>query len=307
MSAGATQSLEEHEVTAFDGTRLHAQVFRPEKPSGESCILVHGIASHSAWYAPLAHGLREGGVTAVVFDRRGSGRSGGPRGHMASWKHVTQDLFSVVDTILGRDSTFHVAGLSLGALFALSASMEKPHRVDRLLLSAPAIFTRVSVPLAKRLATVMQAFATPEKLVKLPFRVSDIVHRTGWSEALSSDPLRTRAVSARFLLEYLKLQRSVRKNLSHLASPTRILLAGQDRVIDTPATEACVEATAAPIEAITYTDASHVLTASIPAAELLNQVLHWIIEKPAAGASGRLVTKTEAYEAEALAPPPNLS
>lgn len=63
------------ELTASDGYRLAATLFRPQSPLGCS-VQIHAAAGvRQEYYAPFAAYLAERGFTALTFDYRGVGRS----------------------------------------------------------------------------------------------------------------------------------------------------------------------------------------------------------------------------------------
>src|SRR5687767_8737669 len=73
-------------LTAVDGVTLHYRTWTPVgRPPEASLLFLHGIASHGAWFAGTAVHLAERGIAVYAPDRRGSGLSGGPRGHVASY------------------------------------------------------------------------------------------------------------------------------------------------------------------------------------------------------------------------------
>jgi alpha-beta hydrolase superfamily lysophospholipase len=57
---------------------------------------LHGIASHAGWFGEAAAHLNEHGVAVYGPDRRGSGRSGGPRGHLARYQRALDDVEQLV-------------------------------------------------------------------------------------------------------------------------------------------------------------------------------------------------------------------
>ena len=72
-------------LTAGDGVRLHYLRWRSrQSPPSAVVVFLHGIASHAGWFAETAADLNRQGVEVYGLDRRGSGRSGGPRGHLVA-------------------------------------------------------------------------------------------------------------------------------------------------------------------------------------------------------------------------------
>src|SRR6187455_1745730 len=100
-------------VVARDGTDL-AVAEHLAAGDGPLAVLHHGIASHMGWYHGLAAALAEAGVTTWIADRRGCGRSAGPRGHMGSWRIGVDDVLRVADHAAAshRGRPLHAVGVS---------------------------------------------------------------------------------------------------------------------------------------------------------------------------------------------------
>src|SRR3954471_1226752 len=88
LSAGPPPSSDRHQansasLAAADGVPLHYRSWLGvgSQPSAVLLIL-HGIASHGAWFGQTAVHLADRGVAVYAPDRRGSGLSKGPRGHL---------------------------------------------------------------------------------------------------------------------------------------------------------------------------------------------------------------------------------
>src|SRR4029453_14711401 len=80
-------------LEASDGIRLHhlRWVSEGDRPSAV-VVFLHGIASHAAWFAETAIVLSAHGVAVYGPDRRGSGLSGGGRGHLARFELALSDV-----------------------------------------------------------------------------------------------------------------------------------------------------------------------------------------------------------------------
>jgi len=99
-AAGATLpdgGPESRFLTATDGVRLHLLQWSGERPSPWAVVVyLHGIASHAGWFSETAAHLSDQGVTVYAPDRRGSGRSGGPRGHLDRYRRALDDAGQAV-------------------------------------------------------------------------------------------------------------------------------------------------------------------------------------------------------------------
>ena len=64
---------EERTYTAADGTELPLCVWWAGQPRA-AVVYLHGIQSHSGWYAASSRAMAEAGIAVYQIDRRGSGR-----------------------------------------------------------------------------------------------------------------------------------------------------------------------------------------------------------------------------------------
>ena len=90
-------------VRASDGVELHYLRWGSGRsPSWAVIIFLHGIASHGGWFAETAADLDTMGVAVYAPDRRGSGRSGGPRGHLNRYERALDDVDMVVRLVSAK-------------------------------------------------------------------------------------------------------------------------------------------------------------------------------------------------------------
>src|ERR687896_1369233 len=84
-------------LTASDGVNLHyLRGSSGRSPPWAAIIFLHGIASHAGWFGETAADLNSQGVAVYGPDRRGSGRSGRPRGHLERYGRALDDVEEMV-------------------------------------------------------------------------------------------------------------------------------------------------------------------------------------------------------------------
>src|SRR5215217_5433013 len=84
-------------LMAGDGVRLHHLHWRSgQSPPSAAVVFLDGIASHAGWFSETAADLNRHGVEVYGLDRRGSGRSGGPRGHLDRYERALDDVEQLV-------------------------------------------------------------------------------------------------------------------------------------------------------------------------------------------------------------------
>ena len=81
---------------ASDGVELHRLRWYSGRSPPWAVVIFHGIASHGGWFAETAADLATAGVAVYAPDRRGSGRSGGPRGHLDRYERALDDVDEMV-------------------------------------------------------------------------------------------------------------------------------------------------------------------------------------------------------------------
>ncbi|MGV4985730.1 alpha/beta hydrolase [Streptomyces sp. NRAIS4] len=126
---------------AADGVPLAVHQWEPEEPRG-AVFYVHGLQSHAGWLFESGPELAARGCAVYAADRRGSGTSGGLRGHLPSAEAVLDDYAAHFDEVRARCSRGgpvtavgqSFGGSILGAL--LSTGRIAP---DAVVLCAPAL------------------------------------------------------------------------------------------------------------------------------------------------------------------------
>ena len=102
---------------------------------------VHGIQSHAGWLRETGPELVRRGVEVFVLDRRGSGRSPGPRGHAPSAEVLIDDQVRALEETARRRSCDRVAALgqSFGGSLLAAVLVARPARLDPVVFCAPAL------------------------------------------------------------------------------------------------------------------------------------------------------------------------
>lgn len=270
--------------------------------SGPSVLILPGLYSHMGWYRPLGEALAARGAAAFLLDRRGTGISEGLPGHMDSWRHVVDDILRVVAKIkeLHPAASVCALGISLGAAMTLAASLVQRTCFERQAALSPGLAPGLRLPLRRRIGLAYSGFARPRVLYELPFTVDQLSDREELREALWSDPLRTRAVTSRFLLEVFLMQRFVRRNIAHLPAPLLALVAGEDRMVDNQAALGILKRVQrTPVRVVIFDGAHHVLPASVPLDVLVDRIWHWFTA-PAGTLEARVMMEHAPASSEAV-------
>jgi acylglycerol lipase len=264
-------------VRADDGTSLAVGAY-PASRAETVALVVHGMASHMGWYHGIAEALQEERITVYTPDRRGVALSEGTPGHTDKWATLVQDLLRVAEEVERRHpgQPIHAIGISLGGVITLACSILHPGLFRSQILLSPALAASVRLPPLRRIEIFWQALFAPRKLYDLPFGVKDLTDNQSWQTALFEEAGRNQA-SARFLLETLRMQRFVRKEIEHADLPILALFGERDLVVDNKAAiDILDKAGSSCIRVEVFESLSHILAASMPKQELIGRLLLWL-------------------------------
>src|SRR3712207_2265242 len=158
-------------LTASDGVNLH-HVRWPSGPSPPWAVIVflHGIASHAGWFGETAADLYRHGVAVYGLDRRGSGRSGGPRGHLERYGRALDDVEEMVRLVSSEHQTtpIFLAASSWAAKLAVVYAAERPASLSGLLLLGPGLLPKVNLSPTRQLFVVVGHLVAPTARLPIP-------------------------------------------------------------------------------------------------------------------------------------------
>jgi alpha-beta hydrolase superfamily lysophospholipase len=133
-----------HTIVADDGEQLalhHWPAAGAGAGAGATLFYVHGLQSHAGWLFETGPELAARGVEVFVLDRRGSGASGGVRGHLESADQVLRDYGTAVLRArqLAGDRPLTVLGQSFGGSVLAALVTRALIGADHLVFCAPAL------------------------------------------------------------------------------------------------------------------------------------------------------------------------
>jgi alpha-beta hydrolase superfamily lysophospholipase len=158
----------EWEWISFDGLKMYAKGWTPEKEPKAVICLIHGLGEHIGRYEHVGAAFVDAGYALLEFDLRGHGKSGGPRGHAPSAEAFFKDIEAFVQDAAKRypSAPRFLYGHSLGGLLTLSYAVTHKADVKGLLVSSPGLRTAIHDQKAKlMLAKVLGSLAPTVTLV----------------------------------------------------------------------------------------------------------------------------------------------
>jgi alpha-beta hydrolase superfamily lysophospholipase len=274
-------------LTANDGVRLHFLHW----PSGRSppwavVIFLHGIASHAGWFGETAADLSNRGVAVYAPDRRGSGRSSGPRGHLTRYERVLDDVEQVVRLV----STEHpatpvfLAASSWAAKLAVVYAARRPAPLLGLLLLGPGLLPTVNLAPGRRVRVVIGHIATPTARLPIPLTPELYTTNPPYLEFIRSDPLRLLEATTQFFWETARLDRRRRRDSAKLELPLLLLQGEGDKMMNVAGTRRWFASLGVEDKTYhAYADAGHTLDFEPDRTRYLSDMLEWLAVRAASG------------------------
>jgi acylglycerol lipase len=226
-------------LTASDGVSLHYLHWRSRRsPPWAVIVFLHGIASHAGWFGETAADLTHQGVAVYAPDRRGSGRNGGPRGHLARYGRALEDVQEVVRLVAAEHpgTPLFLAASSWAAKLALVYAARQPAPVSGLLLLGPGLFPRVNLSPARGVAVLVGHGVAPTARLPIPLTPELYTANPHYLELIRADRLRLLEATTRLFWETARLDRRRGHASAGLRLPLLVLQGEDDKMMDVPKT-----------------------------------------------------------------------
>jgi alpha-beta hydrolase superfamily lysophospholipase len=267
-------------LTASDGVRLH-YLHWPSRPSPPWAVLIflHGMASHAGWFGETAAHLNQHGVAVYGPDRRGSGHSGGPRGHLARYERALDDLEQMVELVCSEHpgTPVFLAASSWAAKLAVVYVAQRPGPLSGLVLPAVVLRPRVQVSPGFRLRVVVGHLVTPMAYLPIPLTPEQYTANPPYLEFIRADPLRLLEATAQLFWETIRLDRRRRRAAARLGLPLLVLHGEEDPMLDVPKTRRWFERLGLEDKTYrAYPGVGHGLDFAPDRAEYLADLLGWL-------------------------------
>lgn len=265
-------------MTAADGTPLHVADWLADRaPMVRGGIVVmHGLGEHGGRYAHIARFFNDCGWTVRTYDHRGHGRSGGARGDVTDNEAILRDAKIVLDDFSRQfDAPPLLLGDSMGGLFAARFAAGAWSPLRGLILASPALSVHLSR--AQQLLLIALSAIAPGLAVRHGLPTRYLSHDPAVEDAYNSDPLVHPKITARLVKSMLAAVDYVQSRASTLAVPTLLLIAGDDRLVDSSGSDAFYESLAPGIGTMhRYQDFYHEIFNEREAQRVFDDVRDWL-------------------------------
>jgi acylglycerol lipase len=268
-------------IQSDDGVVLHERWW-PIIDARVVMVFVHGIASHGGWFTETAEQLAADDVAVVAPDRRGSGLSHGPQGHVPSFERAIADVDAAVIRAQHAypDVPVVLGASSWAAKLAVVYGASAPARLAGLALIGPGLFPTVGLPWARRAQVVVGHHVAPRARIPIPLTPEQYTTNPRYLQFIHDDPLRLRTASAQFFWETARLDRRRRAASTRLRLPVVVLQGSADAMMSAGHTRRWFDRLDAPDKTYrAYPGAGHTLDFEADRGAYLDDLRSWLWQR----------------------------
>lgn len=272
--------LDDSAAVMADGYRLPLSVWGPSRAPVAVIVALHGFNDYRRAFAGTAAALADSGIATYAVDQRGFGESR-HRGIWPGAATLAADARELATLVRARHPgvPLYLLGESMGGAVALLAAEQPGLAADGLILLAPALWNRDSMPWYQRTALWLAARLLPgwtptgESLERWP---SDNIEML---RALAADPLVIKATRIDTVEGLVNLMDAASRARPPAELPLLLLYGLKDQII--PRAPICrfldrlPESGAA--RAAFYADGYHMLTRDLQRQRVLGDLAAWIL------------------------------
>ncbi|MCI0519790.1 MAG: lysophospholipase [Chloroflexi bacterium] len=219
-----------YEWKADDGMRLAGRGWATDDPARGVICLVHGLGEHAGRYAHMAAYFTARGFSVHGFDLRGHGKSGGKRGHAASYQAIYGDIDHLVADARERypGLSCFLYGHSLGGNLAINYTLARRPALNGVVVTGPGLRTAFTPPAWKILLGKAMKNLAPELVMPSGLDANGLARDPRVKEAYLRDPLVHDRVSARLGMDLLTMGEAALGQAADFSLPLLLMHGGAD-------------------------------------------------------------------------------
>jgi len=278
-----TPALHESYAVMDDGYRLPLTHWIPEGDCRALVLALHGLNDYRNAFATTGDFLAAQGVTVFAYDQRGFGESDG-FGLWHGSDRMVRDLRLMVTLLKTAHPgcPLYVLGESMGGAVTLAALDTIETDIKGVILVAPAVWSRDSMPLYQRLALWLAVHTVPDRQLTgegLDIHPSDNIEML---RALGRDPQVIKATRVDVLYGISNLMDQAATVSPGQVNEALLLYGIHDEII--PKKPTCHLLTnltdTAPVhwKIILYENGYHMLTRDLQAETVLRDIAGWLLD-----------------------------
>jgi acylglycerol lipase len=285
----AGRGAESRFLTASDGVNLHYLRWSSGRsPPRAVIVFLHGIASHAGWFGETAAELNRQGVTVYGLDRRGSGHSGGPRGHLERYGRALDDVEEMVRLVSAEHpgTPLFLAASSWAAKLGVVYAAQ-PASLSGLLLLGPGLLPTVNLSPTRQFLVVAGHLVAPTARLPIPLTPELYTTNPPYVDFIRGDRLRLLEVTTRFFWETARLDRQRQNASARLSLPLLVLQGEDDKMMDVAKTRRWFSRLGVEDKTyLAYPGAGHTLDFEPDRTRYLADMLAWLSGRIPSGSPG---------------------
>ncbi len=265
-----------------DGYRLPIRQWQPVNKSHAVVLALHGMNDYSNSFDATGRYLARYHITVIAHDQRGFGQTQG-QGLWHGSERLVKDVHIMTALLRERypNQPLYLLGESMGGAVVLASLSPKPPDIEGIILVAPAVWSRDSMPYYQRALLWLAAHTVPGKQLTgegLDIKASDNLDML---RALGRDPLVIKATRVDVLYGVSNHMDDAQLASSALNGDTLILYGKNDEVI--PKQPTCQWLRSLPANALyntrtlIYEKGYHMLTRDLQADTVLDDIAKWLL------------------------------
>jgi len=271
--------------TAADGTELPARAWAPGDGSPMAnvpkavVLALHGFNDYSLFFDDPGDFLAQYGIHSFAYDQRGFGAAPDP----GSWAGVSSYADDARDALAALRKRFpatplYLLGMSMGGAVAMVAAQRGLDGVDGVILVAPAVWGRATMPWYQRAALWLGAHSMPwltltgQGLGILPSDNIEMLVRLG------QDPLVIKETRIGTIYGLVNLMDAALAASPKLARPALILYGERDQVIPKRPTRRMLANLPQGVRVAIYEGGYHMLLRDLPAITVWKDLAAWMAD-----------------------------
>ncbi|MDA1090487.1 MAG: lysophospholipase [Proteobacteria bacterium] len=280
-------------VHTADGEILPVKIWAPEQGAPKAVIIaLHGFNDYSNFFAAPGAFLAKHRVQSYAYDQRGFGAAPAP-GVWAGTDAMTDDLRTMIRLVQGRhpQTPLYLLGDSMGgAVILVAGGAGDLTGIDGVILAAPAVWGRITMPWYQRLGLWIGAHLMPSLTLTgegLKIKPSDNIEML---LALGRDPLVIKATRIDAMHGLVNLMDAALDKAAGFKTPALILYGERDEIIPRQPTRMMLarmpEDARRSRRIALYKDGYHMLLRDLKAEVAWRDILGWIADPDTPLASG---------------------
>lgn len=286
-SVAAATLVSDDTLVMPDSEQLPVRIWRPETNDNRAIVIaLHGFNDYSNAFSEFAPYLAENfAITTYAYDQRGFGDSA-DRGSWAGVNTYANDLIAITRHVRSEhpDTPLFVLGVSMGgAVTIVGSNAMTTGLIDGIILSAPAVWARSTMPWYQRVALFVAENLLPNwglTGASVEVTPSDNIEML---IANGRDPKVIKKTRIEAISGLANLMDRAMQESTEMAKPTLLLVGRKDEIIPNYATEEMIETLPANFDTFGeikyYDNGYHMLLRDLQRQVVWDDVTDWIAQR----------------------------